>query len=251
MRDSIPLHFLMVLTLLFLASCKSNPEAKLHRAAFLGRVDEMKTLMDQGFDVNKNVDGETPFHRAVKGGHVDALTLLVEKGADTMAKDSKGRDAWDLAWNSKQAFIGNNDAVTLAFLLEHGYPGRITLLEAAGKADNALLMKRLIDGGEDVAQTDEYGWTPLHHAAYHSRAESCLGLLQAGADPNAESTNELSKLRAGGDDSNYHAYRYEVGSRPLDVASYGSARSGKSVHKVLEEWGGTENPEVDNIRRAR
>lgn len=244
------LSITLALSLLFLSSCKSNPEAKLHRAAFLGRIDEMKTLIDQGMDVNKVVDGETPFHRAVKGGQVDAMTLLVEKGADVQAKDSKGRDAWDLVWNEHQNFIGDRDALAMAFLLQHGYEGRIDLMEAAAKADSALLIKTLVDQGANVAEVDDFGWTPLHHAAFNSRAESCLGLLQAGAEANAESTKEFSKSRPSGDDSDIDLFRYEAGSRPLDVCAYGSARSGKSAHKVLEEWGGTKNPEVDNKRRT-
>ena len=112
MRKMIP--FIMALTLVFLTSCKSNPEKKLHSAAFMGRVDQMNTLVEQGMDVNKVVDGETPIHSAVRGGHVDAVTFLIEKGADIQAKDGKGRDVWDMVHHSERGFIGDKDAQMMA-----------------------------------------------------------------------------------------------------------------------------------------
>lgn len=248
MRKTVSL--IIVLTLVFLASCKSNPEKKLHSAAFMGRIDQMNTLIDQGMDVNKLVDGESPVHSAVRGGHVDALALLIEKGADIQAKDGKGRDAWDIVHHSGRGFIGDKDAQMMAFLLQHGFEGRISLTEAASKGNSALLIKTLVDQGADVRETDEFGWTPLHHAAFEARGESCLGLLQADADVNAESTKEFSKMRMTGGDGQTYDYRYEAGSRPLDVCSYGSSRAEKSANAVLKEWGGTENPEVDNRRKT-
>jgi ankyrin repeat protein len=244
------LAVIMTLTLVFLTSCKSNPEKKLHSAAFLGRIDQMKTLIEQGMDVNKVVDGEAPIHSAVRGGHVDAVALLMEKGADVQAKDDKGRDVWERVHHSERAFIGDRDAQMMAFLLQNGFEGRLTLTEAAAKGNSALLIKTLVDQGADVNETDEFGWTPLHHAAFEARGESCLGLLQADAEVNAESTREFSKMRRTGGDGQTYDYRYEAGSRPLDVCAYGSSRTEKSANSVLKEWGGTKNPEVDNLRRA-
>ena len=180
---------------------------------------------------------------------MDAVTFLIEKGADIKARDGKGRDAWDMVYHSERGFIGDIDAQMMAFLLQNGFEGRIGLTEAASKGNSALLIKTLIDQGADVNELDEFGWTPLHHAAFEARGESCLGLLQADADVNAESTKEFSKTRPAGE-GEIDVYRYEAGSRPLDVCSYRSSRSEKSAHSILKEWGATENPEVDNRRRS-
>lgn len=241
---------LLAMTVVLISCGKPNPEAKLHRAAQFDRVEEIRELIQSGEDVNKSVQGNTPFHYAAKGRSLGALAFLLDNGADPSALNENGRDAWDLVYDEKKTSIPGKDAAVLAFLLENGFQGRLTLLEAAKKSDSAVLIKALIDGGEEVSQTDENGWTPLHWAAFKKKSESCLALLQADADPNAESTQSYAKTVAGADgETQRDLWRYEAGSRPLDVARYGSARGGRSAPAILKEWGATENPDVDNKKK--
>jgi ankyrin repeat protein len=243
--------FLLLAMTFVLVSCgKQNPEAKLHRAAQFGRLEEMRELIDSGEDVNKKVDGRTPLHYAAKGRNLESLAFLLENGADPMVVDDQDRDAWDLVYDERKSYLPARDAAVLAFLLNNGYQSRLTLLEAAEEADSAVLIKALVDGGQEVSQTDEFGWTPLHWAAFKANGESCLALLQANADPNAESTKEYAKTISGGDgESRRDRWRYEAGSRPLDVARYGTVRGGRSTPSILKEWGATENPDVDNKKK--
>jgi ankyrin repeat protein len=64
------------------------------RAVAEGDIQLLKTLIDQGADVNaKNKEGETALMVASLEGRLDVAKLLVEKGADVNAKDSVGANA--------------------------------------------------------------------------------------------------------------------------------------------------------------
>ena len=59
----------------------------IHEAAFEGRTECVKALLDCGAKVN-TLDGEdwTALHAAVLGGHVELVRLLIQKGADLYAE---------------------------------------------------------------------------------------------------------------------------------------------------------------------
>ena len=213
-------------------------------------MEKIQELVDQGADVNKVVDGETPVLRAAQGHNAEALAYLIEKGGDLTVKDPKGRDLWDLAGSMMDRDLQDRESRCLAVLVENGFGDRMTLMDAAKRADSAVLIKRLVDHGGNVRTVDEYGWTPLHWAAFEGSAESCLGLLNAEADANAESTEEYSEIYKGDENGGVsYRFRYEVGSRPLDVASSQTSRNEKSVSQVLKDFGATKNPKVKNKRR--
>lgn len=227
---------------------KPDPEARLHRAAKMGRVEQMQEFVKAGEDLNKVVDGLTPLQAATKSHQLKSMRWLLEQGADSTVKDPQGRDLWELATPNRN-FINRAEADAMAVLVEHGFEGRITLLEAVKKADSAQLVTALLKHGESHAQVDENGWTPLHHAAEQGHEESCLALLQGQADVNAETTREYGEKRQHGDSWTWK-FHYQAGSRPLDVASYeGGGRTGPSAHALIEEWGGTSNQAIKNIRR--
>ena len=51
-------------------------------AAYFGDVDDIRTLLDNGVDVNTtDRDGNTSLHMAAMGGHTDCVGLLLEKKA--------------------------------------------------------------------------------------------------------------------------------------------------------------------------
>ncbi len=243
----------MCLFIVSALACRApDPDSALHRAAYSGQIQKLQELVDKGADVNKVVDGETPLLRAAQGDNAEALSFLIENGADPGAKDPKGRDAWDLIRPYKDRSLQAREARCLAVLVEHGFQDRITLMEAARLADSAVLIKRLTDHGGNVRSVDKYGWTPLHWAAFEGNADSCLGLLDAGAEANVESSAEYSQTARDIDDgpTNYR-FRYEKGSRPLDVASSRVSRVERSCTQVLKDFGATKNPKVKNKRRNR
>ena len=88
MRRSIALF--LTFMLLFLASCKTNPEAKLHRAAYMGRVDEMRKLIDEGMEVNEVdttafIDASKPIYDEFSQS-VDGAAELIKKAQDLAAQ---------------------------------------------------------------------------------------------------------------------------------------------------------------------
>lgn len=56
------------------------------------------------------------------------------------------------------------------------------LIEAA-KAGDVNRVQALVDGGEDLEQKDDYGWTALNWAAGHGDLATVRLLLEAGANP--------------------------------------------------------------------
>ena len=62
----------------------------IHEAAFEGRIECVKALLDCGAKVN-TLDAEdwTALHAAVLGGHVELVRLLIQKGADMYAETNE------------------------------------------------------------------------------------------------------------------------------------------------------------------
>lgn len=60
----------------------------LHFAAQKGDIEEVKKLIEEGFDVNRFDDlGMTPLHYAAMEEHLDIMKFLIDAGADVDAND--------------------------------------------------------------------------------------------------------------------------------------------------------------------
>lgn len=129
-----------------------------------------------------------------------------------------------------------------------GLDGTTYLHEAARKVDNSRLIALLIESGIDPTARDRNGWTPLHFAANRGHRGNTEALLSAKADPNAESTKLWEDAEVDPEGAEYVRFRFQAGTRPLDVAGTGSARS-PPTSDVLKKWGATKNPTVDNFQR--
>ncbi len=70
----------------------------LHTAAYEGRFDVVKLLLEHGADPNtQDKDGRTPLHWAALRGLVDVVRLLLVHGADPTVEDEDGKTPLDLA----------------------------------------------------------------------------------------------------------------------------------------------------------
>jgi FtsZ-binding cell division protein ZapB len=68
-----------------------NGSTPLHDAAWKGRVEIVRLLLQNGAEVNaKDNHGNTPLHCAASDGNVDILHLLVVNGADLEVQDDDG-----------------------------------------------------------------------------------------------------------------------------------------------------------------
>jgi ankyrin repeat protein len=200
-------------------------------------------------------DGRTPLHAAVAGAKAEAVTHLLEKGADPTLTDDKGQTPWQALWYDGNATFNNpRDAACAIALLDADIEipepptGGSYLHVVARRVDSPALIKALVDAGEDVMSRDNHGWTPLHVAAEAANGENVAALLAADADPNAELTETWIEERSNPEGTKRTVFRFQKGSRPLDVARYGSSRVGTSGPGVIKEFGGTKNPDVKNLR---
>ena len=63
---------------------------KLHFAAEDGDVEEVKKLLDEGYQPNLFDElGKTPLHYAAMRGHLDVMNVLLAAGADVNAHDER------------------------------------------------------------------------------------------------------------------------------------------------------------------
>jgi ankyrin repeat protein len=250
-------HLVAFAVLTVLACGPKTPEEKFRRTLRAYDAEKLEAELDAGKDPNHRFDGgDTPLHIVAgmsTSGSGEHVRLLVERGADVNAKNDDGETAWDLLWDGR-AGLHNGDREMAVALLEAGYQPRLdgyeddrTLLhEAARRAESTRLVSLLVkERGLEVDARDAFGWTPLHVAASNANVEAATALLENGADPNAETSKLRGKMVQRGETKTY-SWKYEAGSRPLNVARYSSGRGSKHVHRVLEEYGGTKNPDVKN-----
>lgn len=103
----------------------------LHDACYAGNKDEVKRLLDQGYDVNlRDATKATPLHYAASGGHVEIVNMLLDRGADIHAQGHQDFTALHLAY-----FNGHFKAISC--LLTHGAdPLIISTLEAMAEPDD-------------------------------------------------------------------------------------------------------------------
>jgi hypothetical protein len=124
-------------------------------AAALGRTERLAWLLDEDparVDAVSG-DGFRPLALAAFFGHAAGVRLLLERGAD----------------------VGKRGTGAI----------RTTALEAATAADEAAIVRLLLDAGADPASAQPDGFTPLHAAAANRNRELYDLLLERGADPSA------------------------------------------------------------------
>lgn len=94
----------------------------LHLAAFFGRTEAVRMLLEAGSDVaavSRNDQANTPLHAALPGSHHDIVTALLDAGADVNARQSHSFTPLHEA-----ALIGNPEIARL--LLERGADPEMT-----------------------------------------------------------------------------------------------------------------------------
>lgn len=146
-------------------------EEQLFEAARTGDIAKVKTLLDQGVDVNtKNRYGATALSYASDKGHIELARLLIERGADVNAADTF-YSAPPITWalmnghtevvklllqkgaNADDALLGSLEAEnvdTVKLVLENSKPSAKALsdaLEYATQQKNEALLKLLRDAG--------------------------------------------------------------------------------------------------------
>lgn len=160
--------------------------APLHYAAWKGRLEIVKFLLDHGADLNATVRGQNVLHFAVRSKNIDVVAFLLEQGVDV---NSKGfLESSPLMY----AAAGNNLKM-VQFLLDHGADIQqkdirgLTALYDAVRNGSKELIKYLIDKGSNINEISNESWgneTPLYHAIAENRIDNAILLIQHNANVN-------------------------------------------------------------------
>ena len=200
---------------------EGKPTKSLHRAAADGDIEQVKSLIASGADVNaKDKNGQTPLHLVCSRGNKEMAELLIAKGADINAKantwhttpliaairsghkdiakliiaegadiNAKGRgDYTALHWAAvnRARMIGSTDIMKLLLARDADIEARqehgATPLACAAYDGNVEAVKFLIEHGADIEANTRYGDTPLARAAGQGHKDTAELLLSKGAN---------------------------------------------------------------------
>jgi ankyrin repeat protein len=171
-----------------------NMMIELLDAVYRGNTEAVKTLLDEGADVNvKDYNDFTALMRATMQGNTETIEVLLDAGADMNAKANDGWTA--LMYAVRQGYIE-----IMKVLLDAGAAVNAkandgwTALIYAARQGHIETMKVLLDAGADVNVVDNNGWTALMYAARQGRIETMKVLLDAGADVNVVDNNGRTAL---------------------------------------------------------
>lgn len=231
-------------------------EARFFMAAASGNIEEVRTFVEEGIDLEFRITGGTPLMFATLGGHIEVIEILIEAGADPRAPVLGGTPlvAWVAARAPSAAFLKVLDAcetfdangmlggesILYSRLVRRGKNSRFHGLD-----DDTPSIKRLLDEGADPNSTGTSG--PLLFAAIENRTPEVVRLLcDAGADPNRRDsygsfplhwaiTNGLGFVEALVENGADPALKDDQGRTPLDLARWASAdHSDVDLMNVIE-----------------
>jgi len=211
----------------------------LHIAARLGHLKVAQILISHGANVNiQDGYGDTPLYGAVSKGKKEIVELLVAKGAELEVKNSFGRTVLDNAITHKHPKIAD-------LLRKHG--GKIgdwfkaeESIHIAVRAGHIEAVKKHLAAGVDVnaKQDGLFFRTLLHLAARNGLKEVAELLIANGADVNAKDWNGRTPLDWAEDVDEYDSI--EVG--PLSESEREAAR--KEIATLLRKHGGKTGEEL-------
>ncbi|MBN1181920.1 MAG: ankyrin repeat domain-containing protein [Bacteroidales bacterium] len=166
---------------------------EMFKALIDGHLDDLEAILQAGADVDTVADydtsevayshiaqGDTLVHVALFTENQDALELLFRFGANLNVSSEDGVTPLQIA-----VYKGLDDIAL--WLLDNKADFNTTDrygLTPLHYTDNPEIIRRILDKGVSVdLKAHSTGYTPLHYAAYHNRADKAQLLLSHGADP--------------------------------------------------------------------
>ena len=164
----------------------------LSEAARKGDVAAVKTLLDEGVDVNTKFRyNRTALSFAADRGHVSVVALLLDRGADVNAKDTF-YNATALTWAVSPA-MGRTPqhAEVVRLLLQRGAQGKENALMTAVAVPDAATAKAVLDvGGLSPGALSD----ALEAATKGTHPDIAALLVTAGAKPRVEVKLDAAQL---------------------------------------------------------
>ena len=155
----------------------SSGSTALHMAAEGGHLGTVHLLLAAGAAVNaKDASSGTPLHRAATAGHGDTADVLLQAGADPNAVDT------EKGWTPLHAAVFEGHEELVGLLVPHG--ARKDILIGAGLGDWDAVQAELARDSSSIERVDKEGNTVLRWAARANQADMVRRLLERGADPN-------------------------------------------------------------------
>ena len=165
----------------------------IHRAAHEGRVDDVRSLLDQGVDINSLTKHSwTPLHLAAQANRIEVARLLLDRGASIEAR------GWFKATPLRAAAAYGSKEVGM-LLIDRG---AIIDIEIAARLGRVDLLGQLINlgpttrpaTGEAASAPQSDLPLPVHWAAMNGEIEAIAFLLNHGFDINEKDERDRSPL---------------------------------------------------------
>ena len=168
----------------------------------------------QGAGRGQGQDAPAPGNPAPSGGQQS--TPPADRGAaDTGARGQGGRaQAAAERENPDQRDDDDTDVIVAGLVGSGG--GGLTALVFAAREGDLESARLLIDGGANVNQTTEYGWTPLLTAVNNRHYKLATFLIERGADVNLANKGGWTPLYLATDNRNIEGGDYPVPKPDMD-----------------------------------
>ncbi|RZC92695.1 hypothetical protein C5167_011776 [Papaver somniferum] len=171
--------------------------------AVKGHLNTVEYLLEKGANPDGSNDPNsttnTPLHHAVLGGDRKIQTLLLSKGIHINAATTSGTAL------SYAVVLGQFDAVKV--LLDHHADPNVVMSGAATPLASAIvnnslrIMDLLLQAGADP-NAESRGIAPLLYAVDHGRTRCIMRLLEAGADPNVTDNEGMTAVEIAAKEGN-------------------------------------------------
>lgn len=157
-----------------------------------GNIDAVNLFIKAGIDLNsKNADGATALMVATDKGHADVVQVLLNNGADVKATDENDETVLMHA-------VHAGDMDIFQVLINKGADAKATdkdgrtVLMYAAMGGSPVIIKVLIDKG-NLNVKDNFGFSALMYAVFHSNNDAVAELIDKGADVNsvADGSNKM------------------------------------------------------------
>ena len=165
----------------------------LMRATLRGHLEMARFLIASGADVNTpSPDGKTALMIASVRGHAEIARILIDARADVNAADVEGETAL------KHAACNNRSEVVKVLIdarADLGMDEDPTALTFAAMCGYADVVRELLRAETDPNRTDSMGHRPLWDAAHGGHLECVTALIDAGAEVDFFTGNNLTALQ--------------------------------------------------------